>query len=840
MTSLKVNNKEEKVMKRTSFSFFVMVMVLFVAVTTGVFARGETEAATGAAGDWVDEIIVTQEPSAPAAMARLGTGELDIYAFAVSDPEVYQQMLDNPNIQAAQSYGSYNELTFNPAGPEFPETGKLNPFSVPRIREAMNWLIDRNHIGQEIMGGMGIPRFTPLTSAFPDYARLADVVRKLELTYAHNPEKAEQVISEEMQKLGATKVDGKWTYKDEPVEIIVLIRTEDARKDIGDYVSTLLEGIGFTVDRQYKTSAEASPIWIQGDPGDGKFHIYTGGWVTTVVSRDQSGNFSFFYTKRGLPFPLWQAYTPTDEFNGVAEQLENSDFSTMEERRDLFAKALELSFKDSIRIWLVDRQSFSPYRSEVTVAADLAGAISGGYLWALTLQKDGPEGDRVNIAMPSILPEPWNPLGGSNWIYDMMLIRGTGDNGVLYDPYTGLVWPQRIERAEVTVQEGLPVAKTHDWVSLEFESEIEVPKDAWIDWDAESQEFITVGDKHPEGITAKSKNVVYYPDDLYDTVKWHDGSSFSMLDILMGMILTFDRSKPESPYYDAATAADFESFQKRFKGVKIISEDPLVIETYSDYYALDAELTIDTWFPGSMLYAYGQGAWHTLSIALRAEGNQELAFSSDKADKIESEWTSFVAGPSMSILERHLEEAMAEDFVPYEIMKDYADSGEIDTRYQNLMDWYEDKGHFWVNSGPYYLEEAFPVEKNVYLKRFEDFPDSADKWKGFGEPKIAAADVSGPASVTAGSSAKFEVSVTYRGAVYPQEELDQVKYLLFNAAGEMVSSGDAQAAGGGTWEVNLSAKETEKLSAGASRLEIAVVSKLVSIPTFDAVEFVTK
>jgi peptide/nickel transport system substrate-binding protein len=183
---------------------------------------------------------------------------------------------------------------------------------------------------------------------------------------------------------------------------------------------------------------------------------------------------------------------------------------------------------------------------------------------------------------------------------------------------------------------------------------------------------------------------------------------------------------------------------------------------------------------------------------------------------------------------------MAEDYVPYGIMKEYADTDEIETRYQNLMDWYEDKGHFWVNSGPYYLEEAFPVEKNVYLKKFEDFPDPANKWKRFGEPKIAAADITGPASVTAGNSATFEVSVTFKGAVYPQEELDQVKYLLFDAAGEMVTSGDAEAVGSGTWEVNLSANETEKLSAGASRLEIAVVSKLVSIPTFEAVEFVTK
>lgn len=824
------------------FLLWAMIPVLIAALAGTAFATGEKEkeAAAGAAGEWVDEIIVTQEPSAPAAIARLGTGELDIYAFSVSDPEVYQEIVANDDIMAAQSYGSYNELTFNPSGPEFPETGKLNPFAVPRIREAMNWLVDREHIAQEIMGGMASPRFTPITGAFPDYARMADVFRALELEYSHDPERAEQVITEEMEKLGARKVDLKWTYEGEPVEIIVLIRTEDARKEIGDYVSTLLENLGFTVDRQYKTSAEASPIWISSDPGLGQFHIYTGGWVTTVVDRDQADNFDFFYTKRGLPFPLWQAYTPSEEFDDVAGKLGRSEFSTMAERRALFEEALQMAFEDSVRIWLVDRKGFSPYRSEITVAADLAGGISGGYLWAFTLQKEGPDGDRVNVAMPSILPEPWNPLGGSNWIYDMMLIRGTGDNGVLYDPYTGLVWPQRIERAEITVKEGLPVTKTHDWVTLDFVPEIQVPDDAWVDWDAEAQEFITVGDKHPEGLTAMSKNVVYYPDDFFDTVKWHDGSNFSILDILMGIILQFDRAKPESPYYDEAVVADYESFQQYFKGVKILSEDPLVIETYTDQYALDAELNVDTWFPGQILYDYGQGSWHVLSIGFRAEANKELAYSSDKADKNETEWTSFIAGPSMEILARNLEEAMAEDFVPYAIFEDYAAPGEIETRYQNLMDWYEEKGHFWVGSGPYYLERAYPVERNVHLRRFTEFPDPAAKWRRFGAPKLAVAEVTGPNSVKAGESATFTVNVTYKGAAYPTEEIGEVTYLLFDATGTMVASDSAEAAGNGRWEVELSASDTRDLEAGASRLEVAVVSKMVSIPAFDSVEFVTR
>ena len=78
-------------------------------------------------------------------------------------------------------------------------------------------------------------------------------------------------------------------------------------------------------------------------------------------------------------------------------------------------------------------------------------SFNGSALWPYTLRKGQDDGASVTIASPSILPEPWNPVAGSNWVYDTMLQRGMSDGGVLPDPFTGLSWPQRIERAEVTI-----------------------------------------------------------------------------------------------------------------------------------------------------------------------------------------------------------------------------------------------------------------------------------------------------------------------------------------------------------------------------------------------------
>lgn len=782
-------------------------------------------------GTWADEVIAVEEPSAAAAVTRIDVGEIDAYAFAVSDADVFASVQDMDSIAYSNSFGSYSELTFNPAGPVFEGTGKLNPFAVPRVREAMNYLVDRNFIAQEIYGGLASPRYLAITGAFPDYARLVDVVRELELTYAHNPELAEEIITEEMEALGAEKVDGTWMYEGEPVELTFLIRTEDERQEIGDYVATLLDDMGFTVNRDYRSAAEASPIWLRGNPDDGEFHIYTGGWVTTAISRDQAGNFDFFYTDRGLPFPLWQNYTPTEDFDAVSDRLNRRDFETMDERRELFADALALSMQDSVRIWLVDRLSFSPYSADISIATDLAGGMNGSRLWPYTLRRGDEEGGSFTIAMPSILPEPWNPIAGTNWVYDTMLQRATADLGIMPDPFTGLQWPQRIESAEVTIKEGLPVAKTLDWVDLSFAEQIDVPEDAWADWDASEQRFITVGEAHPDGVTANLKSVVYYPADLYD-LTWHDGSNLSVADFVLNMILTFDLAKEDSAVFDEAQVPSLESFLSHFKGYRIVQEDPLIIEYYSDQFALDAELNVTPAFPTA--------PWNTLAVGLLAEAAGDLAFSPDKAAANEVEWTNFIAGPSLEILAGHLADAAEAGNIPYEpTLGEYISAEEVAARWENLQAWYDDKGHFWVGVGPLYLEEAFPVEGTVQLLRNESYPDAATKWQGFDTPMIAEVEIDGPARVASGEEATFDVFVDFAGEAYAVADIGEVKYLVFDALGELALTGNAEAVDDGLWQITLSAEDTANLESGANKLEVAVAPLRVSIPTFSSVEFVT-
>lgn len=792
-------------------------------------------------GAWLDTIVVVEEPSIDAAIARLSVGDIDLYNNTISNPAQFGKVKEDAALTYSESYGGLRELTFNPAGPEFAD-GRLNPFSVPAIREAMNWLIDRNYVAQESYGGLAYPKFVPINAASADAANLAPQIAAIASRYAYNPERAEQVITAEMEKLGAVKnADGLWTYNDEVVNIIGLIRPEDERALYGEYFAAQLESVGFQVERQLKRAADASPCWLNGTPSDGCFHWYTGGWVATSLERDAGGNFAFYYTPQQFPVPLFQAYTPTEEFDALALRLATNDFLDLDERTTLFAQALDMALVDSIRIWVVDTVSFTPRRAEVEVASDLSGAVYGTRLWPFTLRRTGEVGGSMTVAMPSILTEAWNPIAGSNWIFDASLYRAIGDAGVYFDPYTGLAIPSRVERAEVTVQTGLPVGVTYDWVTLDFADTIEVPADAWVDWDATTQEFIPAG----EGVTALQKGVVYYPADLFSTVTWHDGSPISLGDFVINMITTFDLGKPESAYFDEAQVPLLEAFLAGFKAVRIVSTDPLVIETYTDNYGLDAENNITTWWPA---YTYGEAPWQAIALGLRADGNGTATFSTVKADALGVDQLNYIAGPTLDILNTELagtEEtpggALAENFIPYApTLGQYVTADEAAARYANIQEFFRRRGHFWVGTGPFFLQRAFPVEGTVILERNQAYPDSVEKWAGFSVPPLPEVLVDGSDRVTIGTEAVYDVFVDFQGEPYPAEDIKQVIYLLFDATGNLVSTGEATASGDGLYQVTLSAETTGALAAGTNRLQVVVVSKRVALPSTSEIQFVTE
>jgi hypothetical protein len=81
--------------------------------------------------------------------------------------------------------------------------------------------------------------------------------------------------------------------------------------------------------------------------------------------------------------------------------------------------------------------------------------------------------------------------------------------------------------------------------------------------------------------------------------------------------------------------------------------------------------------------------------------------------------------------------------------------------------------------------------------------------------------------------------VTFKGDPYPQSEIKQVKYLLYDATGAVVDSGVATAVADGQYQVVLGSDVTSKLTAGSDKIEVAVLPLPVITPTFTSLDFVT-
>jgi peptide/nickel transport system substrate-binding protein len=270
----------------------------------------------------------------------------------------------------------------------------------------------------------------------------------------------------------------------------------------------------------------------------------------------------------------------------------------------------------------------------------------------------------------------------------------------------------------------------------------------------------------------------------------------------------------------------------------------LVIETYVDTYDLDAEVLIGqnpfgTWFPINRTNAWAAVSWHALVPGLLAEENLELSFSEEKSTALNVNWTHYIDGPSLEILAKYLDQAAAETYIPYAAtLSQYISAEEAATRYANLQAWYAKHNHFWVGTGPYYLDQVNSVEGSIVTKHFADFPDPSNKWDRFGEPMLPVVDVTGPAKINIGSVAAFDVLVSFKDAPYPDEYLDSIPFLLYDAEGNLVDKGSAEFVEEGLYVINLTAEMTAKLKEGTSQIEIIGVSNVVSVPVFTRVTFV--
>ncbi len=790
-------------------------------------------------GGWLDEIVISTIDSA-SVVTQLKADAMDIYANGLGTPQLPE--LNESGLPYSTYNGTYYSIIFNPA--VFTDTTVLNPFSNRKIREAFNYLIDRNYINQEYYAGGALPKWFTIMTNFGDYADLAETARALEAKYAYNFDTAKAMIDEEIQTMGVKIENGKYMYNGQPLKVTFLIRSDGdlTRKGWGNYLADQMEKVGFTVERKEGAGSDLSPLWISSEPTSGQWSLYTGGWGASVLKRDERNAFQEMYlntSQQGLPLLLANVSDPA--FQKVGDDLYNGAYNTLEERHEMMKQALELSLQDSVQVMVVDSKTYVPFREGVQQpTTDLAAGVESAQISAYTLRFQDKEGGTMRWTTQDFLfSDPWNPIAGSNTTSDQGAQRLTQSYDFIYDPYTGLVHPFRAEKATVTALKGLPIQKTLDWVTLETADKIEVPEDAWVDWDAKTQTFIAAKDKKDADLTAKVKIEVTYPADVFEKAIWHDGSNAELSDLLMNLIVTFERANKDSAIYDAQAEPTFEMFKSSFRGFRIVSEAPLKVEWYTNNYSTDAELTAYAYslWP---TYTYGEASWPAMAMMNKAEADGKLVYSAEKAAETKLEQTSLIGGPSLEILTAALDELIAGKTIPYEAtLGKYLTADQAVKRYEALKAFYTKNGNYLQGTGPYYLASVDMNGKSLVLKHFDAYTDLADRWDNYAAPRIAEVEIESPSQVSLGQAATFDVYVSYDNQPYANADIKKVKYLIYDATNKVVAVDEAKAVEDGHYVVELTAEQVTALGEGANRLEVAVVPIVVAQPTFSSVDFVT-
>jgi len=196
-------------------------------------------------GAYTDNLQFIQYLDGNIALHDIQAGNLDTYFFRIP-LETVASISKDPNVKIYEKNAGSFGFLLNPAPSKNPNI--LNPFQFKEIRFAVNYLINREFVVDEILNGYGSVQIDPFGISSPEYEALIPVIESYNFKY--NPSLAKGIIEKSLISHGATKLDGKWTYNGSPISIKLMIRSDDLpRKSMGEMLANELEKIGFTVKR---------------------------------------------------------------------------------------------------------------------------------------------------------------------------------------------------------------------------------------------------------------------------------------------------------------------------------------------------------------------------------------------------------------------------------------------------------------------------------------------------------------------------------------------------------------------------------------------------------------
>ena len=747
---------------------FWLVLLLAVITLPAVFAEK---------GSFVDEVKFIQYLDENTALEEVRYGNLDIYYSRISSDRIESQDSRDGIQVFASSGGSYSILV-NPS-----ISDKFNPFSITDVRFALNYLVDRNLIVNELLGGHGKPMISNYGMYAADYLSIIDEIESFHFEY--NPSYANDLITDALENAGAEKIHDTWYHDGEQIEISFFIRSDDPiRKSIGEILSYELENIGFKVKKDFGDLNKAFVVVYGSNPATQKWHLYTEGWGSSGFSKYDSVGLAQMYSPwfsnmPGNNDPTYWNYK-NDYIDTLTQKIYIGDFTSAQERISLIEEATKEGVNESVRIFLASKTDQFIANENVD---GVINALGAGITTRFTPINANSDTNSLVIGVKQIYQGAWNPIAGFSDTYSNQVWLNLYDPGVFSHPFTGKIIPIRT-----------------GWEVENFgnDKKISVPEDAII-WDIDNQNWKKVGSDQ----YAISKIT-------FDLIlgDWHHNQKMDMNDILYSIYFLSEwGSAPHEndKTYDSEYSAQAIQNAKTLIGIKPLDDN--TIEVYVDYWHFD-EAEIAGWAtPWSSM------PWEIMTSMEDAVLDGNVSFSRSGAVSKNVNWLSLIVPNDSQIIRQHLIELKESGHIPSSLQGSEYDWEYFEGRYNAAINWIDQNNHAVISNGPFYLDNYSPESRTITINSFDsdEYPFESGKWEKFEQvkfPKITNVKISDV--VNPGESVSIYVETS---------DSSQIHYFILDPQGEITISGTSPVDNNSS-EIVLSKSETLELDMGTNTIKI--------------------
>ena len=767
----------------------LLVMILAFAIIAFGFNEIFAEKNT-----YFDSVRFIQYLDENTALEEVRNGNLDIYYYRISADRL-ENLKAREGLDVFDSSGGSYSILINPA-----ETEKFNPFSIKENRFALNYLVDRKLIVNELMSGYGAPMISNYGPFDPEYLTIIEQLETFNFRY--NPTLAEEIITKNLIERGAIKVENKWQLDGAPIEIIFFIRSDDpVRKSIGAILASELERIGFTVKKDFGDLNKAFVVVYGSDPADLKWNLYTEGWNKSAFVKYDSVGLGQMYSPwfsnmPGFNVPDYWNYQ-NDYIDSLSQKIYTGDFQSSKEREKLIQQATVEGVNESVRIFLASKvDQYVVHQGTYGIVNDFGAGVPSRFT-PINAQSDK---DELVIGVKQIYQGAWNPVMGFSDAYSRQIWGILSDPVTFPHPFTGEIIPIR---GNWKVETAGPNGK------------LDLPDDAII-WDPYIQNWKNV----PEDAQAVSK-VTF---DLKFS-NWHNGQRMDMKDILHSLYFTIEwgtQTDESDKTFDSEFTPRAAQSVETLIGVKLIDEN--TIEVYVDFWHFD-EGEIADWAS-----LWSTMPWEIFSAIEQSVIDGKVSISRSGATSKNINWVSLIIPNDAFVIQSYLDEFKTEKYIPPSLKKFESNFQYFDNRYTASSEWITKNKHAVISNGPFYLDAYSPESRTISVSAFDDdsYPFKAGHWSSFENtefPRITKVQI--PNLIQKDEEFSFSIETS---------QADSILYFLNNNKGELVSSEIIEVEEKSTM-IKIPREITKELGMGANDLKIFAISNSVLKPDFYSTSF---